>query len=65
MQRMPASIASGELVRGLADAGEHDLLRRNAGGERALQLAAGDDIGAGAEPRQRREHRLVGFAFIA
>ena len=50
-----------ELVRGLADAGEHDLLRRHAGRERALQLAARDDVGAGAEPRQRRDHRLVGI----
>ena len=51
----------GELVRGLADAGEHDLLGRHAGGERALQFAAGDDVGAGAEPRQRCDHRLVGI----
>ena len=51
----------GEFVRGLADAGEHDLLRRNAGGERALQFAARDDVGAGAEPRERRDHRLIGI----
>ena len=44
----------------LADAGEDDLLRRDAGGERAAQLALGDHVGAGAEPRQRRDHRLVG-----
>ena len=30
---------------GLADAGEHDLLRRKARGQRALQLAAGDHVG--------------------
>ena len=51
----------GEFVRGLADAGEHDLLRRNAGRERALQFAARDHVGAGAEPRERRDHRLVGI----
>jgi hypothetical protein len=37
-----------ELGRGLADAGEHDLLRRDAGGARTLQFTAGDDVGAGA-----------------
>ena len=40
----------GELARRLADAGEDDLLRRHAGGERAAKLALGDDVGAGAEP---------------
>ena len=58
---MPASTRERELARGLADAGEHDLLRRNAGRERALQLAARHHVGAGAEPRQRRDHRLVGI----
>ena len=43
----------GELARRLADAGEEDLLGRHAGGERAAQLALRDDVGAGAEPRQR------------
>ena len=47
--------------RGLADAGEHDLLWRNAGGAHAAQLAARHHVGAGAEPRQRRDHRLVGI----
>ena len=51
----------GEFGRRLADAGEHDLLRRNAGRERALQFAARNDVGAGAEPRERRDHRLVGI----
>jgi hypothetical protein len=50
-----------ELARGLADTGEHDLLRRNSGGAGAQQLAPGDDVGAGAEPGQRRDHRLVGI----
>ena len=50
-----------ELARGLADAGEHDLFRRDAGGARAQKLAAGDDVGAGAEPGERRDHGLVGI----
>ena len=45
---------------GLADAGEHDLLRRNAGRQRALQLASRHHVGAGAELGQRAQHRLVG-----
>ena len=49
-----------ELVGGLADAGEHDLARRHAGGARAQKFAAGDDVGAGAELGQGRDHRLVG-----
>ena len=54
-----------QLARGLADAGEHDLVRRDAGGARAPQLASGDHVGAGAEPRQRRDHRLVGIRLQA
>ncbi len=50
-----------QFARGLADAGEHDLVRRHAGRARAQQFAFGDDVGAGAEPRQRRDHRLVGI----
>ena len=50
-----------KLARGLADAGEHDLVRRDAGGARALELAFRDDVGAGAELRQRAHHRLVGI----
>ena len=45
---------------GLADAREQDLARRNAGRQRALQLAAGHHVGAGAELCQRAQHRLVG-----
>ena len=48
-----------KLVRGLADAGEHDLVRRNAGRARALELAFRDHVGAGAEPRQRLDHGLI------
>ena len=50
-----------ELARGLADAGEHDFLRRDAGRPRAQEFAFGDHIGAGAELRQGRDHRLVGI----
>ena len=50
-----------ELMAGLADTGEHDLVRGNASGPRPQQLAAGDDVGAGAEPGQRCDHRLVGI----
>ena len=50
-----------QFARRLADAGEHDLVRRDAGAQRAQQFALGDHIGAGAEPRQGRDHRLVGI----
>ncbi len=50
-----------ELARGLADAGEHDLLGRHAGRARALELALRHHVGAGAEARQRLDHRLVGI----
>ena len=50
-----------QLGLGLADAGEQDLVRRNAGRQRALQFAAGHHVGAGAELRQRAQHRLVGI----
>ncbi len=50
----------GEFVCGLADAGEHDLLRRHTRRERALQFTARDHVGAGAKTRERRDHRLVG-----
>ena len=43
----------------LADAGKDDPFARHFGGARASQLPLGDDIHARAEPRQRREHRLV------
>ena len=58
---MPCVDRERKLARGLADAGEHDLLRRNAGGARAQKLALGDDIGPRPQPRQRRDHRLVGI----
>ncbi len=45
----------------LADAGKNDSLARHARGARAPQLALADDVHAGAEPRQRREHRLIGI----
>ncbi len=45
---------------GLADAGEHHRLGRDAGGERAFHLASRDHVGTGAEARQRRQHGNVG-----
>ena len=54
-----------ELARGLADAGEHDLVGRDAGRACALELAFGDDVGAGAELRQRRTTAWLEFAFMA
>ena len=60
MQRMSACQRGAQLGLGLADAGEQDFLRRNAGGQRPLQLAAGHHVGAGAEFCQRAQHRLVG-----
>src|SRR5262249_13668223 len=48
-----------ELTRGLADAGEHDLLGRYAGRPCALEFTLRNDIGAGAERSQRLDHRLV------
>ena len=50
-----------EFARGLADAGEHDLAGRHAGTARAQQFALGDDVGAGAEFCQHRDHRLIGI----
>ena len=60
MQRMSAGQRRAQLGLGLADAGEQDLVRRNAGGQRPLQFAAGHHVGAGAEFCQRAQHRLVG-----
>ena len=48
-----------EFTRGLADTGEHDALRRNAGGERAQEFTFGDDVRPGAETSERGHHRLV------
>ena len=47
----------------LADTGEHDLLGRNTGPERAQEFARRDDVGACAHPRERRDHRLIGIGF--
>ncbi len=47
------------LVARLADAGEDDARRRDAGGEGAAQFALRDDVGAGAEQRQGADHREV------
>ena len=61
MQRMPSSSASASSSRGLAEPGEHDLVGGDAGQPRALELAAGHHVGAGAELGQRLDHRLVGI----
>ena len=50
----------GHLVLGLADAGEGDSVGRDANGERAAKLAFGDDVHAGAKPRQRGQHAEIG-----
>ena len=41
---------------GLADAGECDLLGRNAHGERAAKLTLGHDVHSGARARERGQH---------
>src|SRR3546814_11395895 len=51
-----------QLGAGLADAGEDDVLRRHARGERALELAARNDVGAIALPREHAQHAEVGVA---
>ena len=58
-QRMPAASAWRISACALADAGEHDLARIAAGGDDARELAAGDDVEAGAEPREHVEDREV------
>ena len=50
-----------QFARRLAQTGEHDLVRRNAGGARALQLAFRHHIRAGAELGQRLDDGLVGI----
>ena len=60
-QRMSCVDRERHLARGLADAGENDLLRRHARRARAQQLALRDDVDARAEPRQRRQHGLIGI----
>ncbi len=61
MQRMPASTAAASSAAVLPTPENMIFSGGNAGGERALQLAARHDVGAGAEPRQRRDHGLVGI----
>src|SRR6516162_9996462 len=51
---------SGEFGRALPDAGEHDPVGRNAGGERALEFSARHNVGPGTEPRQGGDHGLIG-----
>ena len=51
----------GHLLAGLADAGEHDLLRGDIDGERAAKLALGDDIHAGAGACQSGKHAEIGI----
>src|SRR6202034_2224579 len=50
-----------ELPLGLSYPGEHDLVRGDARGARAQQLALRDHIGPGAKPGERRNHGLVGI----
>ena len=52
-----------EFTGGLADAREHNPLRRNAGGAGAVKFAFRHDIGAGTEPSERGDDRLVGVRF--
>jgi hypothetical protein len=49
-----------QLVIALPDPAEDDPLRLEAGGERPRQLAAGDDVGAGAQVPKDPEHREIG-----
>ena len=53
--RMPARSAWRDLVRRLADAGEHHLAGIAAGGDHARELAAGNDVEARPEPREHVE----------
>ena len=64
---MPFAARTRPPSRGLADAGEHDLRRIAAGLQHAKQLAAGDDVEAGAGFRQQRQHgqRRVGLDGVA
>ena len=51
-----------DLASRLADPGKQDLGGGNTGGERTAQLAFRDHVGAGAKPRQRAQHGLVGVS---
>ena len=55
----PAGERQVHLVPRLAGPGKHQSFRRDAGLERAAQLAARDDIGAGAEAGEGADHREV------
>ena len=57
---MPSSSASASSSAVLPTPEKMISLRRDAGRPRPPQFAVGDHVHAGAEPRQRREHRLVG-----
>ena len=57
---MPASSACASSRARLADAREDDVLGRHARRQRALQLAARDDVGAIALVGQHAQHREVG-----
>ena len=57
---MPAATAAVQLLVRLPDPAEDDAFRLEAGGEGAGQLAAGDDVGAGAQIAQDAEHGEVG-----
>ena len=61
MHRMFSSSAMRQLGRRLADAGEHDLARRDAGGAGALELAGRNHVGAGTQAGERGDHRLIGI----
>ena len=52
-----------ELLLGLADPGEDDLLRVEPGPHRPVELAAGDDVGPGPQRGQRPQHGEVPVRF--
>ena len=52
-----------DLPRCLANARESDALPRHASGAGAAQFAFGDHIHAGAQLRERLQHRLIGIGF--
>ena len=56
----PGLDAVTELVGRLPHAGEDDAVRGNARAQGAVQLAAADDVGAGAGPPQELQHGEVG-----
>ena len=62
-QRMPCSTASASSRAVLPTPENMIFSRRHAGAARAQKFALGDHVGAGAEPRQRRDHGLIGIRF--